>query len=506
MSNQIQKIVIVGGGTAGWMAAAALSKLLNQRVAIDLVESEQIGTVGVGEATIPQIRLFNQALGIDENQFMRETQGSFKLGIEFVDWTRLGHRYMHAFGAVGGRDLGVVPFYHYWLKARANGQAGELDDYTFNTVAARKGKFMRGANLANSPLSHVQHAFHFDAGLYARFLRRYAEARGVTRHEGKVQQVKLHPDSGFIESVHLENGTALAGDLFIDCSGFNGLLIEGALGTGYLDWTHYLPCNRALAVPCTNAPKLTPFTRSTARSAGWQWRIPLQHRMGNGYVYSSSFISDDEASTSLLSHLDGTALAQPRPLKFVTGMRRQFWHKNCVAVGLASGFLEPLESTSIHFIQSSLNRLLNFFPDKTWNAHNISEYNRQVQFEFVRSRDFLVLHYKATERDDSPFWRHCQAMAVPDTLAHKLELWRELGRFNREHDELFTESSWSQVFLGQNVMPKHYHPLVDLEPEAGIAKMLAGVQEVLANAADAMPTHEEFIAKNCAAAPVLQAA
>jgi tryptophan 7-halogenase len=506
MSKAIEKIVIVGGGTAGWMAAAALSKILHQRVQIDLIESEEIGTVGVGEATIPQIRVFNATLGIDENEFMRETQGSFKLGIEFVNWTRLGHRYMHAFGAVGGRDLGTVQFYHYWLKQRLQGLAGELDEYVFNTVAARRGKFFRGANMPDSPLANVQHAFHFDAGLYARYLRKLSEARGVKRHEGKVNQVHQHAESGFIEGVSLENGTRVDGQLFIDCSGFRGLLIEGALQSGYEDWSQWLPCNRALAVPCTSAATLTPFTRSTAREAGWQWRIPLQHRIGNGYVYSSDFISDDQARETLLANLDGKVLAEPRPLKFVTGMRKRFWNKNCIAMGLASGFLEPLESTSIHFIQSSLNKLLQFFPDQSWNETNIAEYNRQVQFEFVRSRDFLILHYNATERTDTPFWNHCRTMPIPDTLAQKYALWRENARFVREGEELFTESSWIQVFLGQNMMPKQFHPLVNMESEIAMGRMVQGVREVLHNAADVMPTHEEFIAKNCAAKPLDMAA
>jgi tryptophan 7-halogenase len=499
MNQGIKNIVIVGGGTAGWMAAAALSKLLMQRINITLIESEEIGTVGVGEATIPQIRLFNAALGIDEDDFVRQTQGSFKLGIEFVDWLRPGHSYIHSFGPVGGRDLGTVQFYQYWLKLRQLGLAEPLDTYTFNTVAARQGKFMRSTNLPDSPLSNIHYAFHFDAGLYARYLRKLAESRGVQRVEGKVLDVALHPESGFIASVTLESQQQIAGDLFIDCSGFRGLLIEQAMRTGYEEWTHYLPCNRALAVPCVSAQRLTPYTRSTARAAGWQWRIPLQHRIGNGYVYSADFISDAQAQETLLSHLDGAPLAEPRALKFVTGMRRKFWNKNCVAIGLASGFLEPLESTSIHFIQSSLSKLMQFFPDHSFSAVDIAEYNRQVQFEFVRSRDFLVLHYKATERDDSDFWRQCRAMAIPDTLAHKLELFREHGRFTREGEELFAEASWIQVLLGQNVMPKRYHPLVDVEAQPAIQQMLSGVKGVLQRSADAMPTHEQFIQQHCAA-------
>lgn len=499
MSQAIEKIVIVGGGTAGWMSAAAMASLLRKRVDICLVESEMIGTVGVGEATIPQIRLFNAALGLDENDFIRKTQGSFKLGIEFVDWLRLNHSYIHAFGSVGGRDLGTVQFYQYWLRQHQQGLVSALDDYTFNTVAARQGKFMRSANIPDSPLSAIYYAFHFDASLYARYLRAYSEARGVRRVEGIVQQVDLHPESGHIQSVQLADGQRIEGDLFIDCSGFRGVLIEEALKTGYDDWTNFLPCNRALAVPCASVPLITPYTRSTARSAGWQWRIPLQHRIGNGYVYSSNFISDAQAETFLLQHLDGEPLAQPRPLRFVTGMRKKFWNKNCIAIGLASGFLEPLESTSIHFIQSSLSKLMNFFPDKNFDPVSINEYNRQTQFEFIRSRDFLVLHYNATERQDCDFWRYCQNMTIPDTLANKLELFKSHGRFVREGEELFTESSWIQVLIGQNVIPKHYHPLVDLEPAGAVQNMLDGVKNVIHAAASRMPSHEQFIAQNCAA-------
>ncbi|MEO8012354.1 MAG: tryptophan halogenase family protein, partial [Dokdonella sp.] len=330
-AEPIRKVVIVGGGTAGWMTAATLVKLFGDTLDVRLVESDEIGIVGVGEATIPQIRLFNATLGIDEDEFLRETQGTFKLGIEFVDWTRPGDRYIHAFGSVGGRDLGLVPFYHYWLRRQREGAALDLGSYTFNTVAARAGKFLRGTNVQNSPLSNVFHAFHFDAGLYARYLRRHAEPRGVRRTEGKVLDTQLRATDGFIEAIVLDSGERIEGDLFIDCSGFRGVLIEQALHTGYDDWSHWLPCNRALAVPCASVSPLTPYTRSTARSAGWQWRIPLQHRIGNGYVYCSDAISDDEAHATLLANLDGEALAEPRPLRFITGMRRKFWNRNCVA-------------------------------------------------------------------------------------------------------------------------------------------------------------------------------
>jgi tryptophan halogenase len=495
---RLRNIVIVGGGTAGWMAAAALAKLLGRSVPIRLIESDEIGIVGVGEATIPQIRLFNGTLGLDEDDFLRKTQGTFKLGIEFVDWTRPGHRYVHAFGSVGGRELGLVPFHQYWNKARLRGEATELGDYTFNTVAARAGKFMRGANIPNSPLSNVFHAFHFDAGLYSKYLRAFAEPLGVRRTEGKVASVQLHPETGFVESVTMEGGEAIAGDLFIDCSGFRGLLIEQALQTGYEDWSRWLPCNRALAVPCASVSPLTPFTRSTAREAGWQWRIPLQHRIGNGYVYCSDFLSDDEAAATLVANLDGEKLQDPRPLRFVTGMRRKFWNRNVVALGLASGFMEPLESTSIHFIQSAISKLVAFLPDRRFDPVATDEYNRVLQFEYERARDFIVLHYKATERT-GPFWERCREMAVPESLQRKMDLFRSGGRVFREHEELFTESSWVQVLLGQDVLPAHWHPMVDLLTDAELRQFLDGIKSLLQRSAQAMPTHEQFIAKHCAA-------
>jgi tryptophan halogenase len=496
--RRIREVVIVGGGTAGWMAAAALAKLLGPQLSIRLIESDEIGIVGVGEATIPQIRLYNATLGLDENDFIRQTQGSFKLGIEFVDWTRPGHRYIHAFGPVGGRDLGLVPFHHYWLKQHRRGLAGELGDYTFNAVAAWAGKFLRSANVPNSPLSNVFHAFHFDAGLYARYLRGYAEARGVRRIEGRIVDVALAPETGHVASVQLQSGERIGGELFLDCSGFRGLLIEQALKTGYEDWSHWLPCNRALAVPCASVSPLTPYTRSTARAAGWQWRIPLQHRIGNGYVYCSDHLSDDEATATLLANLDGEALAEPRPLRFTTGMRRRFWNRNVVALGLASGFMEPLESTSIHFIQSAIAKLIAFFPDRDFAPAGIDDYNRQLQFEYERSRDFIVLHYLATERPGE-FWRRCREMSIPDTLAHKLEVFRGTGRIAREHEELFTETSWQQVLIGQGVLPERWHPIVDLLDDREIASMVDGTRALLQRAAAAMPTHEEFIAKHCAA-------
>jgi tryptophan halogenase len=497
-SQRVLNIVIVGGGTAGWMAAAAMSKVLSRDYSIRLIESDEIGIVGVGEATIPQIKLFNNALELDEQDFVRKTQGTFKLGIEFVDWTRLGDRYIHGFGTIG-QDKGLIQFHHYWLKLFQQGQAAGIGAYSLNTAAAVAGKFLNAANVPNSPLSSVAYAYHFDAGLYARFLRQYAEARGVRRSEGKIVDTKLRAEDGYVESVLLDSGEEIGADLFIDCSGFRGLLIEQALHTGYDDWTHWLPCDRAMAVPCENVGPPTPYTRSTARTAGWQWRIPLQHRTGNGYVYSSAHISDDEAAATLLKNLDGRALADPRPLRFTTGKRKKFWNKNVVALGLSSGFMEPLESTSIHLIQSGIARLMSFFPDQDFSPTVIDRYNRQSAFEYERIRDFLILHYHATERDDTPFWNYCRCMDVPTELKDNMTLFRDSGRFYRESDELFAVTSWVQVMLGQRITPRTYHPMVDLLSDAELGEFVSGVEALMQRCVAAMPKHEEFIARYCAA-------
>ena len=503
MSTQpIRTIIIVGGGTAGWMTAAAFAQILKPpSCAIRVIESEDIGIIGVGEATIPQIGLYNRMLGLDENDFVRRTQGTFKLGIQFRDWTRLGHTYFHPFGPFGV-DMEGVSFHAYWLKLRQLGAAPDLEDFSLQAVAAKQSRFMRPVNAGHSPLSSIAYAFHFDAALYARYLRTFAEQRGVVRTEGKVVDVQLRGENGFIETVQLESGERIAADFFIDCSGFRGLLIEQALRTGYEDWTQWLPCDRAMAVPCVSAPDLTPYTRSTARAAGWQWRIPLQHRIGNGYVYSSAYLSDDEASATLLANLDGEPLAEPRLLRFTTGRRRKFWVRNCVALGLAGGFMEPLESTSIHLIQSGIANLLRLFPDRNFDQNEIDEYNRCVTWEFERIRDFLVLHYNATERDDSPFWNYCRNMSVPDGLERKLALFRSRGRIFRESDELFKESSWFAVMIGQNVQPRSYDPLVDVLGEEETRRRLTDIRNVIANSVNVMPGHREFIAQHCAAEPV----
>ena len=489
-------IVIVGGGTAGWMTASALARFLGGTANIRLIESDEIGTVGVGEATIPQIRLFNDGLGIDEDDFVRATAGTFKLGIEFNGWLKPGHRYTHAFGTVG-RPLGLIPFHHYWLRHRAEGGTDELWAHSPSAVAARENRFARPSDGPGRLPSGVNYAFHFDASLYAAYLRRYAEARGVRRIEGRIVDVALGGEDGFIEAVTLGSGEAVTADLFIDCSGFRGLLIEQALETGYEDWSHWLPCNRALAVPCASASPLTPYTRSTARAAGWQWRIPLQHRTGNGYVYSSDFLSDGEAAATLLANLDGEVLADPRPLRFVTGKRRKAWNRNCVALGLAAGFMEPLESTSIHLVQSGIARLLQLFPRDRVTEIKAAEFNRQTDVEWRSIRDFLILHYKANGREGD-FWAACREMSVPDTLAHKIDLFRTSARIFRVEEELFTEPGWLQVMIGQGIMPASYHPIADQLSSAQLGEFLALSRKHVAYVARAMPRHENFIARHCA--------
>ncbi|WP_295841555.1 tryptophan 7-halogenase [uncultured Xanthomonas sp.] len=499
----LRNLVIVGGGTAGWMAAAALARVLGPDYRITLIESEQIGIVGVGEATVPHIKAFNNLLGINEAEFVRHTQGSFKLGIEFADWQRPGTSYVHGFGTEIGHPLGLLPFQQYWFKQALAGKARPLGAYTLNTVAAKRDRFMTSATDVppNSPLANIAYAYHFDAALYAGFLRRYAEQRGVTRREGIVEEVQLHPESGDVLSVRLASGEAIAGDLFIDCSGFRGLLIEQALHTGYHDFSHWLPCDRALAVPCAKVGPPTPYTRATARAAGWQWRIPLQHRTGNGYVYCSAHISDDEAAATLLANLDGPALADPRPLRFVTGRRKQVWNRNVIALGLASGFMEPLESTSIHLVQSGISKLLELFPREGISPVLVRRYNERIAFEFDRIRDFLLLHYHATERDDSAFWRHCRSMPITPELQETLALFRDSGRFYRNGDEMFAEISWVQVMVGQGILPRAYHPLVDQVPQADLERFMASVEQTIGHCADAMPPHQAFIDRYCAARP-----
>ena len=496
---RIRSIAILGGGSAGWMAAAALAPLLKAGVErITVVESAEIGTVGVGEATIPPILTFNAMLGVDEREFIRATQATFKLGIEFCNWTAPGHRYFHPF-VTGSLAIEAIPYHQCWLKLREMGDDAPIEDYALAAVAARLRKFARPVDDPRSPLASFSYAYHFDAGLYADFLRRRAEAQGVARVEGRVVEVKLRSEDGFIEALALADGRSIAADLFVDCSGFRGVLIEQTLNTGYEDWSRWLPVDRAAAVPCAlGGDGLTPYTRSTAREAGWQWRIPLQHRIGNGYVYCSSHISDDEAASRLLARLDGQALAEPRFLRFTTGRRRKFWNKNCVALGLASGFLEPLESTSIHLIQSAVLRLLSLFPDRRFDLAPIDEYNRLCAAEFERVRDFIILHYHTSQRSE-PLWRYVREMEIPDTLAHKIALFRDRGHIVKFGKELFVEPNWLAIFLGGGILPQAPDPLVDTLDIKEMAGRMGALRAIIRRTAEAMPSHADFIAAHCRA-------
>lgn len=500
--RNIRNILIVGGGSAGWMAAAALANQLSGTVDITLIESDEIGTVGVGEATIPPIKMFNQQLGLNERDFIVATQGSFKLGIEFVNWSRKGANYIHPFGTYGAQ-FDSVPLHYHWLRQRALGHDIPLEELSLGAQLARHMKFLAPSGDPRMIQSTIDYAYHFDAGLYARFLRAYAAARGVTRVEGKIVNVVQHSESGHIARVTLDDGTTLSADLFIDCSGFRGLLIGETLGSAFVDWSHWLPCDRAQAVPCDfgadgRAP-FTPYTRSTAHEAGWQWRIPLQNRIGNGHVYVSNFISDDEAATTLLANIDGRPLADPRPLKFKAGHRREFWKGNCVALGLASGFLEPLESTSLHLMQSSIARLIALFPDRDFHPALAREFNRVTTEEYESTRDFIILHYKATQRNDSALWRYTAAMEVPDSLAWKMEHWQRFGRLVSKGPELFQNASWLAVYTGQDIWPDRYDPTADHRPRVDASARLEGLRRVIREVVDAAPDHKDFIANHCAA-------
>jgi tryptophan halogenase len=498
MSNDpVKKVVIVGGGTAGWVAAAVLSRTLGHALDIELVESDDIGTVGVGEATIPQVRLLLGVLGLDENDFLRRTNGTIKLGIQFNDWGRIGDSYMHAFGEVG-RSLGMLPFYPYWLKNRAEGGKSDLWDYSFNYQSAIANRYAHTQRIGDTGMSGLVHAYHFDATLVAAFLREYAEKLGVKRTEGIVVDTNLRESDGFIETLSMASGEQVQGELFIDCSGFRGLLIEDALHTGYEDWTQWLPCNRAIAVPCEPVEPLQAYTQSSAHTAGWQWRIPLQNRIGNGHVYSSAYISDDEALSVLINNLDGEALAEPRFLKFTPGRRKKFWNKNCVALGLASGFMEPLESTAIYLVQSGINRLIKMFPNKGFSQVNTDEYNRQSIFEFERIRDFIILHYKANERTDSQFWIDRREMSVPAELTRKMDLFKDSGQIHRDAEELFTEVAWLQVLIGQHIIPDRHHPIADQLTAEHTDQFLEHLRQIIGKAVDGLPSHRDFINKNCA--------
>ncbi|ESQ87606.1 hypothetical protein ABENE_17215 [Asticcacaulis benevestitus DSM 16100 = ATCC BAA-896] len=475
------------------MTAAALAhKLRGLPVRIELVESEEIGTVGVGEATLPLIRKFNEALNIDEATFMKETEATFKLGIEFCDWGRPGDRYIHPFGDYG-RPVDNIPFYQAWLRLRQLGETARLDDYSYPIIAAEMGRFQRPGGDPDAIQAGFGYAYQFDSSRYAQFLRRYAEASGVIRTEGKVATTVCDPETGFVRSLVLDNGKTAMAELFVDCSGFRGVLIEQTLKTGYDDWSNWLPCNRAIAVPCESRGPLMPFTRATAREAGWQWRIPLQHRVGNGHVYCSSFISDDEATTQLLGHLEGPALASPRQLFFTTGRRRKFWNRNVVAIGLAAGFLEPLESTSIHLIQEGITELLQLFPDTGFHSADADEYNERMGLAFERVRDFLLLHYVANQRDDGELWLHFQNLALPASLEEKISAWMTRGHIIKYEFGTFLPPSWLAVLLGQNLIPRGYDPRTLKIPEDRLRAESRRLREAVLAAAQRTPDHAAFL-------------
>ena len=492
--TKIHKVVIAGGGTAGWMAAASLAKLLGRTLDITLVESDEIGTVGVGEATIPTLLTLHELLKIKEQDFVRAVQGTFKLGISFESWRDVGEDYVHSFGWTG-KDSWAAGFQHFWLKGRAMGISREFGEYCKEWAAARHDRF---AVLPNGGLNY---AYHLDASLYAAFLRRMAEDHGAVRQEGRIESVEQDPESGFLTALRLQSGQRVEGDLFLDCTGFRGLLIERALDVGYEDFGDWLPCDSAIAVQTESVEPPKPYTRSIAREAGWQWRIPLQHRVGNGVVFSSRHWSDDEARARLLSNIRGRVLTEPRVIRFRAGQRREHWRRNCVAMGLASGFIEPLESTSIHLIQRSIIRLLQMFPYDGIREPDIAEFNNQMRFEIDNVRDFIILHYHVTDRTDTAFWRECRDMEIPDSLRHRIELFRQAGRVFKVPTELFGENSWIQVMLGQGLTPEQYHPIVNMMSDEELERFLTGIHGSVEQLVGQLPAHQRFIDHYCKAHP-----
>jgi tryptophan halogenase len=494
MNGQIVKrVVIAGGGTAGWVVAAALGRLLGPLLDIVLVESDEIGTVGVGESTIPTARTFHHLLAVDERDFMRDTQSSFKLGIAFENWGRIGDRYIHSFGQTG-KSTWMGDFQHLWLQARAAGFAGDIGDYCFELQAAEAGRFATSENAA------INYAYHLDASAYARFLRRFSEKLGVKRVEGRIAEVAQHPETGFIEALVLASGQRIEGDLFIDCTGFRGLLIEQALGAGYEDWSQWLPTDSGLAVQTRSVGPAIPYTRAIAHDAGWQWRIPLQHRVGNGLVYCSAHLSDEDARARLLAQVEGEVLTEPRLIRYRTGRRRKAWDKNCVAFGLSSGFVEPLESTSIHMIMIGATRLVQLFPFGGFSEALIDRYNELARRELEGIRDFIILHYKLTERDDSPFWRRCREMEVPESLAQRIALFRDSGLAYQDAHDLFRIDSWVQVMLGQRLEPSAHHLMGRLMQPEQLRRALDDLSANIAEAVARMPTHQAFLEAYCGAA------
>ncbi|MCV2353731.1 tryptophan 7-halogenase [Paucibacter sp. B2R-40] len=484
----IKRIVIAGGGTAGWMVAAALSKTLGKLLDIKLIESDEIGTVGVGEATIPTLLTFHSLLEINEQEFMAATQATFKLGISFENWRDRGQDYIHSFGLTG-KDHWTAGFQHFWLKGRERGLAGDYGDYCLELKAAQQSKF------AHLPRAGMNYAFHLDATLYAKYLRKFSEGFGVQRIEGKITEVALAGEN--IAALRLDSGALIEGDLFIDCTGFRGLLIGEALGVGYEDWSHWLACDSAVALQTASTGPALPYTRSIAHAAGWQWRIPLQHRVGNGLVYASKHIDDEQAKQTLLANVQGEALTQPRVLRFQPGQRQQTWRANCVAIGLSSGFLEPLESTSIHLIQRGITRLMQMFPSQGICPSDIAEYNQQSRNEIEHIRDFIVLHYHVTQRQDSAFWRHCREMSIPASLRHRIDLFRETARVFRVPNELFAENSWIQVMLGQGILPQQHHQVADLMGDAELARFLNSIRQHVDQTVVQLPAHQAYVESYC---------
>jgi tryptophan halogenase len=491
-AGRVRRVIIAGGGTAGWMVAAGLSKTLGKLLDIRLVESDEIGTVGVGEATIPTLVLFHRLLGIDEQEFMAATQATFKLGIGFENWRDRGENYVHSFGLTG-KDHWTAGFQHFWLKGRDRKLATDYGDYCLELRASLEGRF------SHLPRNGMNYAFHIDAGLYAKFLRKFAEGFGVKRIEGKIVDVKLDETAGNISSIKLDSGDLLEGDLFIDCTGFRGLLIGNALHVGYEDWSHHLFCDSAVALQTESVGPAIPYTRSIAREAGWQWRIPLQHRVGNGMVYCSRYLADDAAKQGLLANVEGKVLTEPRVIKFRPGQRRQTWKRNCIAIGLSSGFIEPLESTSIHLIQRAIMRLLQMFPRDGIRQSDVDEYNGQTNTEIEHIRDFIVLHYHVTRRQDTPFWRACRAMDIPDSLRHRIDLFRETGRVFRVPSELFAENSWIQVMLGQGIEPQQHHPVADLMEDEELGRFLDGIKSSVEKTVAQLPAHQTYVEQYCRA-------
>ena len=491
------RIAIVGGGSAGWMTASALVKQAGPFCDITLVESEEIGTIGVGEATIPQIKLFNQLVGISEAEFLNKTKATIKLGIEFVDWLRPGTRYIHAFGSPG-RALGGIDFHHYWLRANREdeGRAGSLWDYSINALAATQNRFANMEHIPDSPLAGPVSAYQFDAGLYAQYLSQLAQSQGVTRIEGRIVSHSLDPNDGHIKSIALEDGRQIEADLYIDCSGFRGLLIEGALKAGYQSWAHLLACDSALFVPSEKQASLAPYTRATALQAGWQWQIPLQHRTGNGHVFSSRHMDVDQAARLLIDNLETKPLAEPKLIRFETGRRQQFWKSNCIAIGLSAGFLEPLESTSLYLIQSGIGRLLGLFPylsNGRFPEAMRQEYNRLTEIEYLSVRDFIILHYHANQRAGLSLWDECRTMAIPDSLVHRLELFRQTGLIHCDSNDLFQSSSWLQVMLGQGIVPQSSHPFVAKVSRPDREEYLENLRLLMQRGLETMPSHEAFL-------------